>query len=108
MRLLALERMVRGWFVGPFEPTALHTRDAEVAVKSYRPGESEARHVHKVATEVTVVLSGTVRMNDCELRAGANVVLEPGEATDFVAVTEATVVAVKTPAVEGDKYLVEA
>ncbi len=108
MRLLELDEMVRGWFVGPFEPTALHTRDAEVAVKTYTAGESEERHVHKVATEVTVVVSGTVRMNDRELGPGAIVVLEPGQDTDFTAVTEATVVAVKTPAVEGDKYLVEA
>ena len=108
MRLLELDQMVRGWFVGPFEPTALHTRDAEVAVKSYRPGESEARHVHRVATEVTVVVSGTVRMDGRELGPGAIVVLEPGEPTDFTALTEATVVAVKTPAVEGDKYPAEA
>lgn len=108
MRLLELDGMVRGWFVGPFEPTALHTRDVEVAVKTYAAGESEDRHVHRVATEVTVVVSGTVRMDGREHEAGTIVVLEPGEATDFVAVTEATVVAVKTPAVEGDKYLSEA
>jgi quercetin dioxygenase-like cupin family protein len=103
-----LDDMTRGWFVGPFAPTALHTEDAEVAVKSYVAGEAEERHVHKVATEVTAVVSGRVRMDGRELGAGDVVVLRPGEATDFQAITDAVVVAVKTPAVAGDKYLVEA
>ena len=106
MNVLKLDDMVRGWFVGPFSPTAHHTTDAEVCVKTYVAGETEERHVHKVATEVTAVVSGTVRMDGRELHAGEVAVLEPGEATDFLAVTDATVVAVKTPAVAGDKYLV--
>jgi quercetin dioxygenase-like cupin family protein len=106
MNVLQIDDMVRGWFVGPFSPTALHTTGAEVCVKTYDAGETEARHVHKVATEVTAVVSGTVRMDGRELRAGEIAVLEPGEASDFEAVSDATVVAVKTPAVAGDKYLV--
>jgi quercetin dioxygenase-like cupin family protein len=107
MNVHKLDDMVRGWFVGPFEPTAYHTTDAEVCVKTYAAGEAEPRHVHKVATEVTAVISGTVRMNGRDLRAGEIVVLAPGEPTDFLAVTDATTVAVKTPAVAGDKYLLE-
>jgi quercetin dioxygenase-like cupin family protein len=106
VNVLSIDDMVRGWFVGPFSPTAHHTTGAEVCVKTYVAGEVEQRHVHKVATEVTAVISGTVRMDGRELSTGAIVVLEPGEASDFLAVTDATVVAVKTPAVAGDKYLV--
>ena len=101
-----LDDMIRGWFVGDFEPTVERSSEVEVAIKSYVAGDAEERHVHKVATEVTAVVSGTVRMDGRELRAGEIAVLEPGEASDFEAVTDATVVAVKTPAVAGDKYLV--
>ena len=76
-------------------------------MKSYAAGEAEPRHVHKVATEVTAVIAGTVRMNGRELTAGEIVVLAPGEPADFLAVTDATTVAVKAPAVAGDKYLLE-
>ena len=107
MNVHKLDDMVRGWFVGPFTPTAHHTTDAEVCVKTYAAGEAEPRHVHRVATEVTAVVSGTVRMNGRDLHAGEIVVLAPGEPTDFLAVTDATTVAVKTPAVAGDKYLLE-
>lgn len=107
MELYRLDDMVRGWFVGDFEPTAYPTRDVEIAVKHYRAGDSEARHVHKVATELTAVVSGEVRMDGRDLGPGDIVTLAPNEPSDFLALTDATVIAVKLPAVPGDKYLVE-
>jgi hypothetical protein len=103
-----LDEMVRGWFVGDFEPTAFPSSDVEIAIKHYAAGDAEARHVHKVATELTAVVSGTVRMDGQDLNAGEIVKLAPGEPSDFLALTDAVVVAVKLPAVPGDKYLVEA
>lgn len=105
MKTARIEDMVRGWFVGAFNPTALHSDACEVAVRSYKAGESEALHMHKVATEVTMVLSGTVRMAGREWNAGDIIVLEPGEATDFKAVTDAVNVVVKVPGALNDKYL---
>ncbi|HWE09010.1 MAG TPA: hypothetical protein VG325_06635 [Solirubrobacteraceae bacterium] len=102
-----LDEMVRGWFIGDFDPAVHHSSDVEIAIKHYVAGGSEERHVHKVATEVTAVVSGTVRMDGHELHAGEMITLSPGEASDFVAVTDAVVVAVKLPAVAGDKYPVE-
>jgi hypothetical protein len=107
VNILALSDMTRGWFVGDFQPTAHHSCDVEVAIKHYTAGDSEECHVHRVATELTAVVSGTVRMNGRVLNAGEIVKLAPGEPCDFVAVTDATVVAVKTPAVVGDKYPAE-
>ena len=107
MKVVRLQDMVRGWFVGPFEPAALHADGAEVAIKAYGRGEREPRHVHRVAAEVTAVVSGTIRMDGRELGAGDIAVLAPGEASDFLALTDAVVVAVKTPAVPGDKHPAE-
>jgi quercetin dioxygenase-like cupin family protein len=102
-----LDDMVRGWFVGDFEPTVHRTSEVEVAIKSYRAGDAEERHVHKVATELTAVVSGFVRMEGRDLHAGDIVSIPPGQPSDFLALTDAVVVAVKLPAVAGDKYLVE-
>ena len=102
-----LDEMVRGWFVGDFEPTAYRSSEVEVAIKHYAAGDAEERHVHKVATELTAVVSGSVRMDGRELHAGDILRLDPGEPCDFLALTDATVVAVKLPAVAGDKYLLE-
>lgn len=104
MRSARLEDMVGGWFVGAFTPTALSTGDCEVAVKSYRAGQREDLHHHRIATEVTLIVSGTVRMVGREWSAGDIVVLEPGDATDFEAITDATNVVVKTPGALNDKY----
>jgi hypothetical protein len=102
-----LNEMVRGWFVGDFEPTVYRSSDVEVAVKVYAAGDREERHVHKVATELTAVVTGQVRMDGVDLGPGDIVELRPGVPSDFLALTDATVVAVKLPAVAGDKYSAE-
>jgi quercetin dioxygenase-like cupin family protein len=97
--------MVRGWFVGDFEPAVHRTGAVEVGVKRYAPGDAEAWHYHKVATEITVVTAGRVRLGAAEFGPGDVVVIEPGEGTDFEALTDATTVVVKLPGARDDKYL---
>jgi quercetin dioxygenase-like cupin family protein len=103
-----LERMAKGWFVGAFSPTAHSTGACEVAVKRYHAGENEGAHYHKVATEITLVLSGEVRMMGYIWRDGDIITLSAGETTDFEALTDTVIVVVKTPGVLNDKYLVDA
>ena len=100
-----LQDMFKGWFVGDFDPSVLRTEACEVAVKAYKAGETEGLHHHKVATEVTLILSGRVRMCGREWGEGDIVVLAPGEATAFEALTDAVNVVVKTPGAKNDKYL---
>ena len=107
MKTARLEDMIKGWFVGNFEPTLYRTNDVEVAVKTYKAGEHEDKHYHKIATEITVVVSGTVKMNGIEYNAGDIIVMEPGDATDFEAITDAVNAVVKLPGANNDKYLVE-
>ena len=104
MKRFKLDDMTRGWFVGDFEPVVLKTSDAEVAVKHYAAGSQEQRHMHKVAPEVTLILNGEARMNEEIYTAGDIVLIEPGESTDFEALSEVTTVVVKVPSVKGDKY----
>ncbi len=103
-----LTDMVGGWMVGDFDPSCYRTAACEVACKHYAEGASEPAHIHRIATEITLVASGRVRMNGREFQAGDIVVLAPGEATDFRALSAATTVVVKLPSVAGDKYPVAA
>ena len=105
MQSVSLDAMSKGWFVGDFTPTIHRTRDVEVAVKHYRAGETEAAHYHKLARELTVVVSGTVRMNGRIFGPGEIIVIEPGESTDFCAVTDAVTTVVKVPGAPNDKYV---
>jgi quercetin dioxygenase-like cupin family protein len=107
MRLYKLKDMKGGWFVGDFEPSLLKTEAVEVAVKTYKSGDYESAHYHKIAVELTVVVSGEVEMNGEIYKAGDIIVIEPGESTDFRAITDAVNTVVKIPGAKDDKYLLE-
>lgn len=107
MKTAHLNNMFKGWFVGNFDPTLYRTNDVEVAVKTYCAGDFERAHYHKIATELTAIVSGSVRMNGVEYGAGEIVVMEPGEITDFEALTDVVSVVVKIPGANNDKYIVE-
>ena len=64
MKKFKLDEMTKGWFVGDFEPVAIKTKDCEVGVKYYMAGTKEIAHYHSKAEELTVIISGKVRMND--------------------------------------------
>jgi hypothetical protein len=96
--------MVGGWMVGDFNPVVLKTTACEVACKSYNAGESDAAHVHRIATELTLIASGKAVMNGMTMVAGDIIRLEPGEAAYFTAIEPTMTVVVKMPSVPGDKY----
>ncbi len=99
-----LENMIKGWVAGNFSPSMLKTNDFEFGVKHYRAGDSERRHYHKIATEITVIVSGEVEMNGQIHRTGDVILIRPGESTDFKALTDAVTAVVKHPGANDDKY----
>lgn len=105
MKITNLSDMKKGWFVGNFTPSLLETNDAEIAVKTYKKGDSEEAHYHKIATEVTAIISGRVRMFDKEWNEGDIIVCEPGDITSFEALEDCINVVVKIPGANNDKYL---
>ena len=105
MKKYRLEDFKRGWFVGDFSPVAFSTKDCEVAVKKYKAGDCEGAHHHKIATEITVVVSGQIKMVGKNWGPGDIVVVEPGTVTDFEALTDVVNVVVKVPGASNDKYL---
>jgi quercetin dioxygenase-like cupin family protein len=107
MQTAQLDDLVRGWFVGGFEPSMFKTTDVEVAVQHFKAGDKEARHYHKIATEITVIVKGRVLMNGKEYTEGTIVKIDPGESTDFLAIEDTTTTVVKLPGALNDKYLVE-
>ena len=105
MKVAKLEDMFKGWFVGNFDPTLIKTNDVEVAVKIYKKGDCEEEHYHKIATEITVIVSGRVKMNNVEYSKGDIIVIEPNETTDFEALEDVVNTVVKFPGANNDKYI---
>ena len=104
MKHFDLSEMVKGWFVGNFSPAVHQTNQFEVAVKKYQSGDYEPAHFHKIATEITVIAKGKVRMNGIEYCDGSIIVIQPNETSDFFAITDVITTVVKFPCVANDKY----
>ena len=105
MNLYKLDDMIGGWFIGHFEPSVLKTTDFEVAIKKYKAGDFESKHFHKVATEYTVIVSGSAKMDGVIYGENSIIKIEPGIPTDFLAITDVVTVVVKKPSIQNDKYL---
>lgn len=104
-RTAKLSEMIGGWFVGNFSPSILTSADFEVAVKTYKAGDCEDWHVHKIGTEITVILDGRAEIDGKILENGDIILLEPGYGTAFRALTDVKTVVVKTPSIANDKYV---
>lgn len=107
IRTAHINDMIKGWFVGDFYPAILKSTGFEAGVKEYKKGEKEGKHVHKIGTEITVIVRGKVIMCDRIVKEGEMILMEPGVATGFEALEDTITFVVKTPSVMGDKYNVE-
>ena len=96
--------MKGGWFAGNFEPTVFKTENAEVAVKHYKKGDVEQWHYHKIATELTVIVTGKVKMNEQVFTNGDIIVMQPNEGTDFIVLEDTITTVVKIPGAINDKF----
>lgn len=105
MKIYNINDFVRGWFVGGFEPTLYRTTEVEVAVQNFKKGDKEPAHCHKIATEITTIISGRAKMGGAFLEAGDIIKIEPGTFTDFEALEDTVTSVVKLPGALNDKYL---
>lgn len=104
MQTFDLSTFKGGWFIGNFTPTLFSTKDFEVAIKYYKAGESERSHYHKIVTEITVIVEGQASMNGEIKNKGDIIIIEKGESTNFIPLTNTITCVIKMPSVIGDKY----
>jgi quercetin dioxygenase-like cupin family protein len=105
MKITKLADMRLGWFIGDFEPVVHRTSDFEASVKYFKIGESEPRHYQRVATEITVIITGTAKIENYMLGPGDIITIEPNEPADFIAITDVALIAIKFPSIPSDKVL---
>jgi hypothetical protein len=93
----------RGWFIGDFAKAIWHTKDFEICYQK-NPRSQTASHVHKIAHEITLVISGRQLCNGQMFAAGDICVLEPGDISQIEYLEDTEVVTIKVPSVPTDKY----
>jgi len=106
MKKIFLKDFKRGWLVGDFEPSVFSTNKIEVAIQNYEAGHEEPNHYHKIATEITFMVSGSAFCNDLLIENGEGVIIEPNQPNIFRAKTNCTTLVIKFPSVPSDKYYI--
>jgi len=104
MELYNIEEFKRGWIVGDFVPSLIKTKDFEVAVQYWKAEQGEPKHVHRMADEITVIASGSARMNGVTYKTGDVLLIKAGKATDFYPLVDTVTCVIKVPSVIGDKH----
>jgi len=105
MEVRNLSEFLKGWFIGNFEPSMLKSLEFEVAIKSFSKGDFEPNHKQITAVEFTVVLSGEIEINDNKFYKNQIIRVNPGEIANFLALSDATVLCIKTPSIASDKVI---
>ncbi len=108
MKKYKLDDFTRGWIIGDFSPAILKTKTFEFCVKGYKSGDKEETHVHKIATEISVVVAGNFKMNNKKLNKGDVLVMKPNDIGSFSCLSDGSIAVVKIPSAKGDKYLTKA
>jgi len=107
MKIANLSDMFKGWFIGNFEPSVFKTKDFEVGIMHHPKGSSWDVHYHKEAIEITLLLSGKMKIQNKIIDSGVIFTLTPYEIADPEFLEDCKVLVIKTPSVPGDKYIVE-
>lgn len=92
--------------MGGFSPSAFKTDQFEVAYKRHKAGEDWPEHYQKVATEINLLVSGTMKAGGQLLFPGDIFTVMPGETIKPEFITDVAVVCVKVPSLPGDKVVV--
>jgi quercetin dioxygenase-like cupin family protein len=100
-----ISEFTKGWIIGNFDPSLIKMREIEIGVKFFKKGEVELLHMQIVATEITIVIDGQIEMNGNRFSSGQVITIPPGEPADFLAITDGTLVCVKTPSIPEDKVV---
>jgi hypothetical protein len=100
-----LEDFKLGWVVGNFVPALLHSKDIEVSIKHFKEGETELSHKQLVATEITIVVIGSIRLGENVYGVNDIIKIPPQTFADFESLTDSSLVCLKFPSLPNDKVL---
>lgn len=101
----SLSSFIGGWVVGNFTPSLFRNEGMEVGVKKFLLGDKELSHKQLVATEITIIGHGKVRIGTEVFTDGDVVVIPPGEYADFEALSDGSLTCIKFPSIPSDKVL---
>tara|TARA_R100000900_G_scaffold130110_1_gene106098 strand:- start:170 stop:511 length:342 start_codon:yes stop_codon:yes gene_type:complete len=113
MEVKNIKDFTNGWFIGDFEPSLFKNPFFEVAHQHHKKGKVGDEHFHKLTTEVTYIVSGSMIINDKKLKqdvhlsAGHMFTFFPNEISDVVFLEDSDLIVIRWPSIPSDKYMVD-
>lgn len=104
MKLRKLTDFHRGWIIGDFSPALIKTKEFEAGILTHKKGEHWPKHVHKLADEYNVLISGKMEVNGWLINSGDIFVIEKNEVSEPTFLEDCTILVIKIPSIPGDKY----
>jgi len=98
-----LNEFIGGWIVGNFSPTLHRNADLEVSVKRFAKGEKNLSYKQLVATEISIVVEGTISLGNKVLNKNEIAIIDPQEFASFESLTDSIIVCIKFPSDPSDK-----
>lgn len=106
MEIYDFSEMKDGWFVGDFTPSVYKTSGFEVCYKHHKKDEEWDKHYHEKSTEINLLISGSMKINDTIINEGQIFVIKPFYVVKPTFLEDCTLVIIKTPSAPGDKIII--
>lgn len=107
MEKFKLSDMIKGWFVGDFEPTAFKTKNFEVGYHIYKKGQKWDKHYHKLTTEINYIIRGKMKIHGELLEEGDVFIIHPNEVVDPEYLTDCELIITRDGSFKNDKYVID-
>tara|TARA_R110000796_G_scaffold47224_1_gene113696 strand:+ start:3157 stop:3480 length:324 start_codon:yes stop_codon:yes gene_type:complete len=104
MKIHNINDMVKGWFIGNFDPAVLKTDKFEVGYHTHKKGDVTVNHYHKLSTEINVIITGSMKVNNKMLKKGDIFVFDPYTVSDGEFLTDTELIVVRDASYTSDKY----
>tara|TARA_R100000005_G_scaffold77571_1_gene44796 strand:+ start:183 stop:503 length:321 start_codon:yes stop_codon:yes gene_type:complete len=106
MKKYDIKDMVKGWFIGDFEPSVFKNPFFEVAHHKHEAGYVTPKHTHKIAQELTYIVRGALLVDGQKMTSGQMFLYEPHDIANVTVLEDVDLIVVKWPSVPSDKYMV--
>jgi len=96
----------RGWFIGNFLPSIIKTTDFEVGLLTHKKDEKWAFHYHQYMTEINVLVSGSMKLNEKILQSNTIFTIYKNEIACPIFLEDCKILCIKVPSVVNDKVCI--
>ncbi len=107
MKIHNIEDFTKGWIVGNFDPVVYKNPHVEVAHHFHEKGFVGEKHTHKIGTELTYIVRGSLVASGEKLITGDMFIYYPEEVACVEFLEDTDLIVIKWPSVADDKYMVE-